>query len=51
MALGAALRWPPYWRAIDQAGNTQPAPNEASIANKKTYWESNGQITRYIRIA
>jgi hypothetical protein len=21
------------------------------IANKKTYWESNGQITRHIRIA
>ena len=38
-------------RAIDQAGNVQPAPNEASIANKKTYWESNGQITRHIRIA
>ena len=38
-------------RAIDQAGNTQPTPNEAPIANKKTYWESNGQITRHIRIA
>ena len=38
-------------RAIDQAGNIQPAPDEASIANKRTYWESNGQITRRIRIA
>ena len=38
-------------RATDQAGNIQPAPDEASIANKKTYWESNGQITRHIRIA
>ena len=38
-------------RAIDQAGNIQPAPDDASIANKKTYWESNGQITRRIRIA
>jgi len=38
-------------RAIDKLGNTQPALDEASIANKKTYWESNGQITRHIRIA
>ncbi len=37
-------------RAVDQAGNIQPAPDDASIANKKTYWESNGQITRRIRI-
>jgi DMSO/TMAO reductase YedYZ molybdopterin-dependent catalytic subunit len=38
-------------RAVDQAGNIQPAPDDASIANKKTYWESNGQIIRRIRIA
>ena len=38
-------------RAIDQSGNVQPAMDEASIANKKTYWESNGQITRHIRVA
>jgi DMSO/TMAO reductase YedYZ molybdopterin-dependent catalytic subunit len=38
-------------RAIDQIGNIQPAPNDPSIANKKTYWESNAQITRRIRIA
>jgi DMSO/TMAO reductase YedYZ molybdopterin-dependent catalytic subunit len=37
-------------RATDQAGNIQPAPDEAPIANKRTYWESNGQITRHIRI-
>jgi DMSO/TMAO reductase YedYZ molybdopterin-dependent catalytic subunit len=37
-------------RAIDSAGNVQPAMNDLSIANKKTYWESNGQITRHIRI-
>jgi DMSO/TMAO reductase YedYZ molybdopterin-dependent catalytic subunit len=38
-------------RAIDRAGNVQPAIDDASIVNKKTYWESNGQITRRIRIA
>jgi hypothetical protein len=38
-------------RAIDGAGNVQPAIDDASIVNKKTYWESNGQITRRIRIA
>jgi hypothetical protein len=37
-------------RAIDTAGNLQPAMNDPVIANKKTYWESNGQITRQIRI-
>jgi DMSO/TMAO reductase YedYZ molybdopterin-dependent catalytic subunit len=38
-------------RAMDKAGNVQPAPDDASIANKRTYWESNGQITRRILIA
>ena len=38
-------------RAIDSAGNIQPAMDDPLIANKKTYWESNGQITRHIRIA
>jgi DMSO/TMAO reductase YedYZ molybdopterin-dependent catalytic subunit len=37
-------------RAIDTAGNVQPAPNDTVMANKKTYWESNGQITRHVRI-
>ena len=37
-------------RAIDKAGNIQPAMDHPSIANKKTYWESNGQITRHIVI-
>ncbi len=37
-------------RAIDRAGNIQPAMEDASIVNKKTYWESNGQITRHVRI-
>ena len=38
-------------RAIDSAGNVQPAMDDPVIANKKTYWESNGQITRHIHIA
>jgi DMSO/TMAO reductase YedYZ molybdopterin-dependent catalytic subunit len=38
-------------RVIDKAGNIQPAMDNPSIANKKTYWESNGQITRHIVIA
>ena len=38
-------------RAIDVAGNRQPAMDDPVIANKKTYWESNGQITRQIHIA
>jgi Mo-co oxidoreductase dimerisation domain len=37
-------------RAIDTAGNVQPAMDDSIIANKKTYWESNGQITRHVRI-
>jgi DMSO/TMAO reductase YedYZ molybdopterin-dependent catalytic subunit len=38
-------------RAIDTAGNLQPAMDDPVIANKRTYWESNGQITRQIHIA
>jgi DMSO/TMAO reductase YedYZ molybdopterin-dependent catalytic subunit len=37
-------------RAIDIDGNVQPAMDDPRIANKKTYWESNGQVTRHIRI-
>jgi DMSO/TMAO reductase YedYZ molybdopterin-dependent catalytic subunit len=37
-------------RAIDITGNVQPAMDDPIIANKKTYWESNGQITRHIQI-
>jgi DMSO/TMAO reductase YedYZ molybdopterin-dependent catalytic subunit len=35
-------------RAIDAQGNVQPAPDDPLIANKLTYWESNGQITRRV---
>ena len=37
-------------RAIDTTGNVQPAMNDPIIANKMTYWESNGQITRQVHI-
>jgi hypothetical protein len=37
-------------RAIDRSGAVQPAMDDPLIASKKTYWESNGQITRHIRI-
>ncbi len=38
-------------RAIDTSGNVQPTPEDPSLATKLTYWESNGQITRKVRIA
>jgi hypothetical protein len=38
-------------RAIDTEGHLQPAMDDPQIANKRTYWESNGQITRRVRIA
>ena len=37
-------------RAIDNDGNIQPAPEDPIIANKVTYWESNGQLTRLVNI-
>jgi DMSO/TMAO reductase YedYZ molybdopterin-dependent catalytic subunit len=37
-------------RAIDRAGQSQPAMDDPRIAGKRTYWESNGQVTRRIRI-
>jgi DMSO/TMAO reductase YedYZ molybdopterin-dependent catalytic subunit len=37
-------------RAIDTSGDVQPAMDDPLIANKRTYWESNGQITRHLRI-
>jgi hypothetical protein len=38
-------------RAVDTQGSVQPAMDDARIAKKKTYWESNGQVSRRIRIA
>jgi DMSO/TMAO reductase YedYZ molybdopterin-dependent catalytic subunit len=37
-------------RAIDKEGNIQPAQDDPWLANKVTYWESNGQITRHVEI-
>jgi DMSO/TMAO reductase YedYZ molybdopterin-dependent catalytic subunit len=37
-------------RATDTAGNVQPAMTDPSIAYKRTYGESNGQITRRVQI-
>jgi DMSO/TMAO reductase YedYZ molybdopterin-dependent catalytic subunit len=37
-------------RAIATEGNLQPAKDDPLIANKITYWESNGQITRRVEI-
>jgi len=37
-------------RATDREGNIQPAMDDWQIAKKRTYWESNGQITRTVRI-
>ncbi|WP_270934728.1 sulfite oxidase [Falsiroseomonas oryzae] len=38
-------------RAVDAAGRIQPTMDDPWITSKRTYWESNGQVTRRIRIA
>jgi hypothetical protein len=38
-------------RAVDTQGHVQPTPDDPRIATKRTYWESNGQVTRRIRLA
>jgi DMSO/TMAO reductase YedYZ molybdopterin-dependent catalytic subunit len=38
-------------RAIDMFGRVQPAQDDPWIAGKHTYWESNGQVTRQVRVA
>jgi len=37
-------------RAFDVRGDVQPAPDDPFLASKRTYWESNGQITRRVLI-
>ena len=37
-------------RAIDANGNVQPAADDPMLVNKRTYWESNGQLTRTVLI-
>ena len=38
-------------RAVDAQGIVQPAMDDPRIVKRKTYWESNGQVARRIRIA
>ncbi|MEP6608742.1 MAG: sulfite oxidase [Burkholderiaceae bacterium] len=38
-------------RAIDTQSNVQPAMDDPRIVKKKTYWESNGQVARRVRLA
>jgi DMSO/TMAO reductase YedYZ molybdopterin-dependent catalytic subunit len=38
-------------RATDTDGVEQPAPGDPIIADKRTYWESNAEITRHVRIS
>ena len=38
-------------RAIATDGRVQPAPDDPWLTGKRTYWESNGQITRRIAIS
>lgn len=35
---------------VTRKGNVQPAMDAPSITKKKTYWESNGQVARRIRV-
>jgi DMSO/TMAO reductase YedYZ molybdopterin-dependent catalytic subunit len=37
-------------RAFDVDGNIQPAPDDPFLASRRTFWESNGQITRRVLI-
>ena len=37
-------------RAFDVDGNMQPAPEDPFLASRRTFWESNGHITRRILI-
>ncbi|HEX8508621.1 MAG TPA: molybdopterin-dependent oxidoreductase, partial [Propionibacteriaceae bacterium] len=37
-------------RAFDVHDNLQPAPDDAFLSSKVTYWESNGHITRRVAI-
>jgi DMSO/TMAO reductase YedYZ molybdopterin-dependent catalytic subunit len=37
-------------RAFDAEGNMQPPPDDPFLASRRTYWESNGHITRIVQI-
>jgi len=45
----AAERWSKNPAANN--GHIQPAQDDPWIAGKHTYWESNGQVTRRVRVA
>jgi DMSO/TMAO reductase YedYZ molybdopterin-dependent catalytic subunit len=38
-------------RAYDIKGNVQPTPEDPFLNSRRTYWESNGQITRRVMIS
>lgn len=37
-------------RAFDVDGNVQPAPDDPFLASRRTFWESNGHITRRVLV-
>jgi DMSO/TMAO reductase YedYZ molybdopterin-dependent catalytic subunit len=37
-------------RVTDVTGAVQPPPDDPFLASRRTYWENNGQITRYVTI-
>ncbi len=37
-------------RAVSRDGEVQPAPDDPRVAERRTYWEANGQITRTVVI-
>jgi len=38
-------------RAVDAQGKVQPAADAPEMVGKRTYWESNAQVTRKIQLA
>jgi DMSO/TMAO reductase YedYZ molybdopterin-dependent catalytic subunit len=38
-------------RAFEIDGSVQPAPDDPFLASRRTFWESNGQITRRVKIS
>jgi hypothetical protein len=36
---------------VDTQGIVQPSPEDPLIAKKRTYWESNGHVTRRIQLS
>src|SRR4051812_1530570 len=37
-------------RGFDEHGQVQPRPQDPAIANRRTFWENNGEITRHVTI-